>query len=136
MIIPITILLLYLSYYDIRYYKVPNRILLLLLLFVLFNQCYSGELLSSLLCGLYSILFFTLVYIFSRGKIGMGDIKFSIVSAIYLGYFPWLLSLMIGVLSILPFYRYFGRSKPIPFVPFLTFGTFFSHSLLNRPELT
>lgn len=122
---------LYLVYYDIRFKKVPNKIIIMMFLVVFFNKVYTdGELLSSLVSGLCAFFTFLLIYIVSKGKMGMGDTKYTSIIAFHFGYYFWLKStifcslfaLIISGFLILT--KKINRKTQIPFIPFIFLGWF------------
>lgn len=122
------IIILYLAYYDIRYYRVPNRITLLLFLLVLTDSYLNHRWEKAIIAGFFSLIFFVVVFMITRGKIGIGDIKFSIISAIYLGFELWLYSIFYAILTAtftgltLIIMKKIKRDDRLPFIPFLTTG--------------
>lgn len=118
----------YLVWYDIKYLKVPNKIIIMLLVLVLLDSFITDTVKESLIAEGLSLLFFIVVYIITKGKIGIGYIKFSLVSAMYVGIITWYYSLSISVGIGLMFFVIAVisskslLSKKIPFVPFLFAG--------------
>lgn len=129
------IFILYLAYYDFKYYRVPNRITLLLFLLVLSQSYFNNRLEKAIIAGLFSLLFYTVVYLITKGKIGVGDIKFSIISAIYLGFEFWLYSMFYSIIlativsSVLLLLKKIDKGSRLPFIPFLTSGIILTHIL-------
>jgi len=127
---------LYLTYYDLRYKKVPNKILLVLFILVLIDKILIGDLKWSLISGAIAFLTFFLVYIVSRGNIGMGDIKYTSITAIYFGYKFWLYSIIycsisaIFITVILYLLKIIKRYTKIPFIPFLALGLIIQTSMI------
>lgn len=127
---------LFLVYYDLKYYKVPNVVNLLLLLLVVAYKVYSKEyILDYLLPGSIAFITLFLIYIFSKGKLGMGDIKYSSIMAAYFGYRFWIGSLLYAsvtalIISIaLLIIKKIKRDTRIPFMPFLVLGNIINHVL-------
>lgn len=126
------IICLYLTYYDIRYYRVPNKITLLLFILVIIQSYYNNRLEKSIIAGLFSLLFYSLVYLITRGKIGIGDIKFSVTSAIYLGWGLWIDALFYSMLTVViittPLFltKKLKKESRLPFIPFLVSGVILS----------
>lgn len=135
MTIILLLIILYLSYYDIRYYKVPNRITLLLFFLVITHSYYDNRLINAITAGLFSLIFYIVVYLLTKGKIGIGDIKFSIISAIYLGFELWLYSIFFAVLvssivaGTLLINKKINKESRIPFIPFFVSGIIFSYTI-------
>lgn len=126
------IICLYLAYYDIRYYKVPNRFTLLLFILVIIQSYYYNRLEKAIIAGFFSLLFYTLVYLITRGKIGIGDIKFSVTSAIYLGWGLWMDALIYSIITVViissPLFlaKIINKDSRLPFIPFLVSGIILS----------
>lgn len=121
------------AYIDYRFMILPDEILLILLLAGFLNQgmyfnsfwdVFSGALTGSLLIGM--------IYILSKGGIGLGDVKFSAVLGLWLGISGILVCLAIaflsgGIASVLLFLS--GKASmqsKIPFGPFLGIGAVLS----------
>lgn len=115
---------------DIKYYRIPNplslggSILLFTLQWIDSVQFPKAFLFSSLISFGIMLLFILL----TKGKLGMGDAKLSLLTGGVLGLYYWLISLFIAssiaLLVILPVLKYKkkGRKTPIPFAPFLALG--------------
>lgn len=135
MIYILLVISLYLVYYDIKYLKVPNKIIILLLIIALLNAYLNGVLIGSLIAGLLCLLFYITVYMLSKGNIGIGDIKYSIITAITLGTKLWYRAMIITVLISLiilliskPLKKVPVKSK-VPFIPPLFLGSLISYIL-------
>ena len=120
---------LYLVYFDIRYKRVPNIVNLLLFTSVIISKVFNGEpLLISLASGLIAFGTFLLIHLVSRGKLGMGDCKYTAIIAVNFGYYFWLQSIIytsliaLIVSVILLISKKIDRETPIPFIPFLVAG--------------
>lgn len=106
---------------DILYYKISNKVLLLITPLLLLLSPLS---VVEMLIGLsVQIIIFTCAILYSSiNSIGMGDIKLMFLIGCILGYQPSLyiigLSSIIGVIYCLIF-----KPKRIPFVPFIFFAT-------------
>lgn len=125
---------LFLVYYDLKYYKVPNLVNLLLLISVMaFKIYHRADPLDYLIPGFVAFVTLFLIYIVTKGKLGMGDIKYSSIMAIYLGYRFWIGSLMYAsisalILSIaLLLIKKIKRDSRIPFIPFLVLGNIINY---------
>lgn len=119
----------YLVYFDIRYQRVPNIINLLLLLIVLGGHIYNKEPLGyPLISALAAFGTFLLIHIVSRGKLGMGDCKYTAIIAFQFGYYFWLHStiytsiIALIISGILLLTKKIDTKTPIPFMPFLVSG--------------
>lgn len=120
---------LFLVFYDLKYFKVPNLINLFLLILVISNKVYiKAHPFDYIVPGLIAFITLLLVYMVSKGKLGMGDIKYSSIMAIYLGYRFWLSSLIYASIAallisiILLLSKKIKRDSRIPFIPFLVIG--------------
>ncbi len=119
------------SVIDIRQKRIPNWIVVpgTLVLFVLRILIFKDpflRVLFEMILG-FSILF--TIQFLTKGKLGMGDVKFAALMAVFVG-FPWwfiatgiasVLGLVFSVIGL-----YFGRvnkKTQIPFAPFLTAGS-------------
>ncbi len=117
------------SFYDFRYHLIRNRDLKVALI------CLAPFVeLNGLILGISNFILYLLVFLFSRGAIGFGDVKLSFMLGIYLGnngfdisklflanFISWLLALAAIVLL-----GCFGRRMQqgrIAFAPFLFIGT-------------
>lgn len=117
------------SFYDIRYHLIRNRDLKVALI------CLAPFVeVNGLIQGISNFIFYLLVFLFSRGAIGFGDVKLSFMLGIYLGnggfdisklflanFISWLAALAaIVLLRSLDRQMQQGR---IAFAPFLFIGT-------------
>ncbi len=120
---------LYLVYFDIRYKRVPNLINLVLLLLVIGNRIWADLPLKPAIIS-WTVAFFSffLIYVITKGKMGIGDCKYTGIIAFHFGYFFWLKSIIVCsiialliTLSLL-LLKKISRTTPIPFIPFLVSG--------------
>lgn len=125
----IIIISIFLALYDIKKKRVPNIITLLLFLAaLLYKIVFKEELIYSLLSGVGAFVTFLIVYLVSKGKMGMGDCKYTAVIAFYFGYYFWLQSILytsviaIIVSLVLLMLKKIDRETKIPFMPFLVSG--------------
>ena len=129
MIFVLGIISIYLVFYDIRYKKVPNKIILLLFFIISFNILNNnGNLYYSLINGTLAFITFYLINAFSKGGLGIGDCKYAAIISMFFGYYFWLQSVMISSiiaiiisLILLKLKRINVKTK-IPFIPFLVLG--------------
>jgi len=124
------VFLLLASAIDLKHFKIPNwltlggTLLLFLLQWINIKQFPQTFLFSSLISFAIMLLFILL----SKGKLGMGDAKLSLLTGGYLGLYYWLISLFIAstiaLAVILPVLKWKQKDKntPIPFAPFLSLG--------------
>ncbi len=121
--IPITI-------FDLRQYRIPDYLTFGGIFFFIVLKVVRGgssPALIALECGLGFGVFWAIHHL-TRGKMGLGDAKYSALIAVAVGLLPWFVTLFIasvaGVLFALVMILVFGmdRRTQIPFAPFLTLG--------------
>ena len=117
------------SFYDIRYHLIRNRDLKVALI------CLAPFVeVSGLISGISNFIFYLLVFLFSRGAIGLGDVKLSFMLGIYLGnggfdisklflanFISWLAALA-AIVLLRSLDRQMEQGR-IAFAPFLFIGT-------------
>jgi len=117
------------SFYDIRYHLIRNRDLKVALI------CLAPFVeVSGLISGISNFIFYLLVFLFSRGAIGFGDVKLSFMLGIYLGnggfdisklflanFISWLAALA-AIVLLRSLDRQMKQGR-IAFAPFLFIGT-------------
>lgn len=132
------IISLYLVYYDIKFKKVPNIINLFLLIIVVSNKVILQQcIISPLISGFIAFITFFIIYLISKGKMGIGDAKYTAIIAFNFGYYFWLksiiycstLALIISIILLLT--KRIKRDTPIPFMPFLVFGWLLNLFIIN-----
>ena len=146
MVIVLNSILLYIAFFDYKYKKIQNKVVLLLLGLwgIFFIVAMLGNNLQlvrdNLFKSLEGILFVTLVFIptyfISKKSIGGGDVKLFLVLALYFQYsgivFITLISLisssLFGVISILT--KKMNRKSQLPLAPFIYLGCFVTTWLL------
>lgn len=116
---------------------VPNRVLLIFLLFGFLETGFQAvkdidvviKMLPSMILGfLFCLISFGLVYLFSRGSLGSGDVKLSLLLGLILTgeyvvgtvFYGCLISALFSVFQLLR--KKLTRKDEIPFVPFLYIG--------------
>ena len=117
------------GFYDFRYHLIRNRDLKVALI------CLAPFVeLNGLFLGIFNFIFYLLVFLFSRGAIGFGDVKLSFMLGIYLGnngfdisklFLANFISWLVALAAIVPF-RFLDRKMQqgrIAFAPFLFIGT-------------
>lgn len=118
----------YLVYYDLKYKRVPNLINLFLFILVVISKIIDGDIYPALLSGIVAFSTFLIINIITKGKMGIGDTKYTSIIAIYFGYEFWLYSIIYCsiyaiVISIsLYLLKKIQRDTKIPFIPFLFLG--------------
>ena len=128
-----------LSLIDLRSHRLPNRLIVICTAGILALQityCLATGTISALAqSGLTVGKIFTayvLLYILSRGQLGMGDVKFAIPVGLIIGWFQpnaWLISLLltfllaglIGLIGLIS--RKLDRKSHIPFGPLMYIGS-------------
>ncbi len=117
------------SFYDIRYHLIRNRDLKVALI------CLAPFVeLNGLIQGISNFIFYLMVFLFSRGAIGFGDVKLSFMLGIYLGnggfdisklflanFISWLAALA-AIVLLRSLDRQMEQGR-IAFAPFLFIGT-------------
>lgn len=117
---------------DWKYLIIPNSLVFILIsISLLFNIIYSPQLLlNKLLTSLGAFVFLWIIYTLTRGKgMGFGDVKFSLVMGLFLGYpqiviafyIAFLTGAGVGIILLLLHKAKFGQY--IPFGPFLVLAT-------------
>lgn len=132
-LLPVSI---YLTYYDIKYKRVPNIALILLFIASLaFKIILKEPLIPAFISGSGAFLMFLLIHIFSGKKLGMGDCKFTALIAFNFSFLFWLQSIIycsftaLVVTLTLLLLKKINRTTKIPFVPFLTAGWILNYFL-------
>ncbi|MBI2029453.1 prepilin peptidase [Candidatus Gottesmanbacteria bacterium] len=117
---------------DWKYLIIPNSLVFALIsISLLFNIVYSPQLLMNrLLTSIGAFAFLWIIYTLTRGKgMGFGDVKFSLVMGLLLGYpqiiiafyIAFLTGAGVGIILLLLHKAKFGQH--IPFGPFLVLAT-------------
>lgn len=146
MVIVLNSILLYIAFFDYKYKKIQNKVVLFLLGLwsIFFIVTFIGNNLQlvweNLFKSLEGVLFTTLVfiptYVISKKSIGGGDVKLFLVLALYFQYsgivFVTLISLisssLFGMISILT--KKMNRKSQLPLAPFIYVGCFVTTWLL------
>lgn len=131
--------LLIISVIDIYHKKIPNQILLFLIVFgIIFNSAFeiiswkkalSGGIFAGLILILTRIIGY---YILKKESLGMGDVKLGTILGFFTGLKLFLITLFIGSLSavllslLLTLFYHIRISQKIPFAPFLCLGSILS----------
>lgn len=130
------ILLATISYTDIKYRKIPNKINILILVLALTKNIFKFNInfLYSSAAGFILALIFVGIPYLIHENMGAGDLKLSVFSGIYLGFYHTLTLLTISYMSCAIFAiitNIFKRitKKPkttvLPFAPFVFFGSLY-----------
>mgnify|MGYP000314927943 CR=1 FL=1 len=134
-------LLVIVSFIDLEHYIISNEVVffgvIAGILFAFLEKNFMAYFLGAIL-GLFVM---TLIYLFSRGGMGAGDVKLAFLIGLFVGKKLILLSLLIsfvvgafiGILLILSKIK--NRKDPIPFGPYLSIGAvftiFYGEEILN-----
>jgi Flp pilus assembly protein protease CpaA len=119
----IILVLLWIGLYDIRNHLVRNLELFTFLLLVIPKYWENIDL------AIVSLLIYVAINLVSLGKLGMGDIKLSLVLGFLLDSL-FEISISIGVAWVLGgIYAITRRAKSVPFAPFMILGTYFARIL-------
>ncbi|WP_461812166.1 prepilin peptidase [Faecalimonas sp.] len=116
--------LLIISIQDIRYKKIENKWILVLLICDLFKGFSMEGVVGALLAG---IIFF-IILVFAPSSFGGGDVKLSVVAGYYLGAEKWFYSFAIAVFlaGMVIFRKYIlrkiNKKEEIAFGPYLCLG--------------
>jgi len=128
-------------YYDIREKKIPDLLTFSGMLAILIVRLLQGY--FSPWCLIDAFVGFSLIwlfFIFSKGRIGLGDAKLSAFISIIMGVWAWALAIFFASLSGLLFilvmikFKKMTRKESIPFAPFLILGGIVSFLLKVKIE--
>lgn len=128
-----------LSLIDLRTKRLPNRLIVMCTAAILILQVgyflASGSGSTLVQTGITTgklLAAYVVLYILSRGQLGMGDVKFAIPVGLIIGWFnpeAWLVSLLItflfaGIVALFAlFSRKLDRKASIPLGPFMYLGS-------------
>ena len=128
-----------LSIIDLRTRRLPNRLVLICTVSILVIQiaycvwqAVPDELSRTGVAAGKILGAYVVLYLLSRGQLGMGDVKFAIPVGLIVGWYnpdAWLISLLItfllaGVVSIIGLLtRKLDRKSHIPFGPYMYLGS-------------
>lgn len=131
-------LLIVIFVYDLKHYIIPNKVIYptigVVSLYIFLTGLFANNLsiiANHLIAGVLSFIFFFSIFFFSKGRgIGFGDVRYSFLMGLLLGYPDILVGLflsffigaIIGVTLIA--FKIKERKDMIPFGPFLVTGTF------------
>jgi len=129
-------LLISIFFIDLEYGIIPDKLnsifVLVTLIYLLFFT--QGEILSHIAVGICTFLFFFLLFIVTRGRgMGLGDVKYSFVMGLALGFPQIIAGLYIAFLTgaaislILIVYGKKKLKSTVPFGPFLVTATFIAY---------
>ncbi|MBA7558340.1 hypothetical protein ES705_51139 [subsurface metagenome] len=116
-------------YYDIKEKKIPDLFTFSGMLAILAARLLQGNFtLWCLVDGVVGFCLIWLFFIFSKGRIGLGDAKLSAFIAVIVGVWAWVLAIFIAsffgllfMLIMIKLKKLTGKES-IPFAPFLILG--------------
>ncbi len=119
------------TYYDLRYNRVPNSLIAILILFRIVMGIFNDyrQLMISALLTVVVIIISLIIYYAFKEKIGAGDFKIVIMLAFCLNIFAFFNTIIITMCIILIFCIFtllskrLTRKSTIPLVPFFTIAT-------------
>lgn len=114
--IPIAVLLIWISIYDVRFHLIRNIDLVVLLLL-------SLPYFDNWLIGALNLFTYTLINLVSKGRIGVGDIKLSLLIGMQLNSISLLLNALSYTWIFGGIYASLSRKTSIAFAPFMICGT-------------
>ncbi len=118
------------SIIDIRKQKIPDIIIYpaIIVFLVIKIWIFNDSLFTVLLLPIAGFIPFFLIWYFTKGKMGLGDAKFSAFLSLILGIEQWFLMIFLSSLFALIFAgimllaKKMNRSSKIPYGPFLSIG--------------
>jgi leader peptidase (prepilin peptidase)/N-methyltransferase len=120
--------LLVISIIDIKYYIIPNGLIMFLLILGIIYSIITKQLLYGFWGFIIGSIPLILLYVIANNKIGGGDIKLLAVAGWFIGWKNVLLSLFIAsfigsiISIILILIKLHSRKDKIPFAPYLSLG--------------
>ena len=129
--------------FDLREYRIPDLLTLGgILVFALLKLLWDKEPIWLVAAeGAVGFSVFWLIRFVTKGKMGLGDAKFSAMIAIAAGFFFWLVAMTIASIAglitavVLIGRKKMTRSQRIPYAPFLSFGAAATLVLRGIPAL-
>lgn len=121
---------LWLSIYDIRHHRLPNREVLTLAIVLLMIATLSPGFFRTLTFALFHTLIYTVMFFVSRGQLGMGDVKYAFPTGLLGGIFHvdvWTAVVIVFAIAgcvslVLVMMRVATWQSRIAFGPFMTVG--------------
>ena len=128
-ILAIAVFSITISIIDIKTYRIPDILLLLLLIALLLNDFITGyhSIVSHLLSAVIVFALFFAIFYFARGM-GFGDVKYAAVLAYGLGLKGIYIAIAVAVISGLLFFLVralflgWNKKRKLAFAPFLSLG--------------
>jgi len=135
-----------LGYIDFKVYKIPNRYILLGLIYrslilavelLIGDAAWKGALISEVIAALALVLVAILCFVFVKNAIGFGDIKLFIVMGLCLGlqsiwnamFIAMIITFVVAVILLLTKKK--TKKDFLPFGPMLMVGTYISVMLME-----
>lgn len=119
------------SYTDIKYRKIENRLLLIMLLvgiILLFTRFSTVNMINAALGLIVALVLFLPVYLISKSGLGAGDVKLALCMSVYTGLYDFmnimiysLIYTVIFGIAIMIFRRKRAKMQ-LPFAPFVLMG--------------
>jgi len=119
------------SVIDIKQKRIPDWIVFPGIVVLLGLRAFSfrDPIIKIIVEMLAGSLFFFGIRLFTKGKLGMGDVKFAALMGVFIGFPGWfiatglasILGLLFAVLGL--FFGKTNKNTRIPFAPFLTVGS-------------
>jgi leader peptidase (prepilin peptidase) / N-methyltransferase len=136
------VLLVFVAGFDLATRRVPNRVTIpaAIAVVVLRAAFAPSAVPSTLVAGAAAFAFFLLVFVLTRGGIGMGDVKLAALVGVFLGRAA-LPALLIGTIAgglaslVVLLARRGGRGQTIAYAPYLCFGAALAILAFKLPEL-
>ena len=118
-------ILIYISFYDIKYHTIKPNTLFVLIVVTLIKLITIKSFKYYFISSLVIFLMFYILFLFSK-SMGGGDGKLFSVIGLYFGFKATSIIFVISIFTSFPFALYYsmdGDKKKIAFAPFITFGT-------------
>jgi prepilin signal peptidase PulO-like enzyme (type II secretory pathway) len=117
--------------WDIKVKRIPDIFVLPGIVFFFVKRAIEREMpvYTILLTGCAGFTFISLLFVFSKGKIGLGDAKLSTLISVVWGLKLWIVALFIASFTgtifalILIAFRKMKWKTRLPFAPFFSFGS-------------
>jgi len=121
------------TFFDIKYRLIPNKILIALIICKVMLFLIMGGLTPTKMTEIITVVVISMIiYFVFKNKIGAGDIKLEIVISLYLSSVEFVCSLLVSaffllIYSIIMFFsKGFTYKKMVPLSPFVTLGVIIS----------
>lgn len=84
MLFPVYVLLLFISAIDIRTHRIPNKVLVVLLVYAVIYLIFENVLRDGVFRAIVVAIFLGILNVLAKSAIGMGDIKLIVVLALFM----------------------------------------------------